>query len=71
MTEIKEILKLSVQERIHLVQTIWDSIAHDAEASDIPQEHLFVLDKRIKAHKENPNDVYNWEDVKQEVNKVL
>ncbi|MGM0567417.1 MAG: addiction module protein, partial [Bacteroidota bacterium] len=33
MTEIKDLLKLSVDERIHLVQTIWDSIAADTEAS--------------------------------------
>ena len=39
MTEIKDILKLSIDERIHLVQTIWDSIAVDTEVSEISEEH--------------------------------
>jgi putative addiction module component (TIGR02574 family) len=71
MTEIKEILKLSVRDRIHLVQTIWDSIALDTETSEIPKEHLQILKERIEAHKKNPNDVYSWEEVKQEVKKAL
>ena len=32
MNKIKDILKLSVGERIQLVQSIWDSVAAEAEA---------------------------------------
>jgi putative addiction module component (TIGR02574 family) len=71
MTEIKKILKLSVDERIHLVQTIWDSIAIDREVSDISAEHKKIIDERLKAHKNNPNDVVSWEDVKKSAKKIL
>ena len=71
MTEIKDILKLSVDERIHLVQTIWDSIAADAEVSEISEEHKKILDERMEAHKNNPNDVVSWKEVKQSVKKIL
>ena len=71
MTEIKEILKLSVDERIHLVQTIWDSIAIDSEVSEISTEHKKILDERLLAHKNNPNDVVSWEEVKKSVKKIL
>jgi putative addiction module component (TIGR02574 family) len=71
MTEIKEILKLSVDERIHLVQTIWDSIAIDNEVSEISTEHKKILDERLLAHKNNPNDVVSWEEVKKSVKKIL
>jgi putative addiction module component (TIGR02574 family) len=71
MTEIKDILKLSVDERIHLVQTIWDSIAVDTEVSEISEEHKSILDERIEAHKNNPNDVVSWDEVKKSVKKIL
>jgi len=71
MTEIKEILKLSVDERIHLVQTIWDSIAIDSEVSEISTEHKKILEERLLAHKNNPNDVVSWEEVKKSVKKIL
>ena len=71
MTEIKNILKLSIDERIHLVQTIWDSIASDAEISEISKDHKKVLDERIMAHKKSPGDVVNWEEVKKSDKKIL
>jgi putative addiction module component (TIGR02574 family) len=71
MTEIKKILKLSVDERIHLVQTIWDSIAIDSEVSEISTEHKKILDERLLAHKNDPNDVVSWEEVKKSVKKIL
>ena len=64
MTEIKKILKLSVNERIHLVQTIWDSIAIETQESEISEEHKKILDERMEAHKNNPHDVVSWEEVK-------
>ncbi|MCF8380829.1 MAG: addiction module protein [Bacteroidales bacterium] len=71
MTEIKNILKLSVNERIHLVQTIWDSIATDTEVTEISEEHKKVLNERLEAHKNNPNEVVSWNEVKKSVKKIL
>jgi putative addiction module component (TIGR02574 family) len=71
MTEIKDILKLSVDERIHLVQTIWDSIAVDTEVTEISDDHKKILDERLEAHKNNPNDIVSWDDVKKSVKKIL
>ncbi len=71
MTEIKKILQLSVEERIHLVQTIWDSIAVDTEATQVSKEHKLILDKRLKAHKDNPIEVVKWNDVKKAAKNIL
>ncbi|MCB8994971.1 MAG: addiction module protein [Bacteroidales bacterium] len=71
MTEIKKILKLSVNERIHLVQTIWDSIAVDTENAEISIDHKKILNERLEAHKKNPNDIVSWEEVKKNAKKVL
>ena len=71
MTEIKKILQLSVEERIHLVQTIWDSIAVDTEATRVSDEHKLILDKRLKAHSKDPSEVVSWNEVKKSARKIL
>lgn len=71
MTELKKILKLSVDERIYIVQTIWDSIAEETQESEISEEHKKILDERMEAHKYNPNDVVSWDEVKKSVKKIL
>ena len=71
MTEIKDILKLSIDERIHLVQTIWDSIATDTESSGISEEHMKVLDERLERHKDHPDEIVSWDEVKESVKKIL
>jgi putative addiction module component (TIGR02574 family) len=71
MTEIKKILEMSVDDRIHLVQTIWDSIALDTETSPISKEHKKILDERIKAHSDNPDDIVSWDEVKKAARKIL
>ena len=64
MNKIKDLLKLSVEERIHLVQSIWDSVAAEAEASEVDDEHKPILDKRIEAHQDDPHEVVSWEEIK-------
>ena len=75
MTELKEILNLSVNDRIHLVQAIWDSIGEDTLDTDIPEKYKAILDERLKAHEENPSNVLSWEEVKamsvEELNKRI
>lgn len=71
MSKIKDILKLSVDKRINLVQTIWDSIAADAEASEISKGHQDILEKRLEAHQNNPQDVVSWDEVKKNAKKIL
>jgi len=71
MSKIKDILKLSVDERINLVQTIWDSIAAETEVSEISEEHKNILDKRLEAHQNNPRDIISWDEVKKNAKKML
>jgi putative addiction module component (TIGR02574 family) len=60
-----ESLKLSVSERIQLVEDIWDSIA--AEASDtleLSQAQIDELHRRVAAHRAAPSTAVPWEQVK-------
>lgn len=53
--------RLSVEERISLVEEIWDSIA---EATPLTDVQRLELDRRLRDHKANPDDVVTWEVVK-------
>ena len=56
--------RLSLAERILLVEEIWDSIAAEAEALERPQSHRDELDRRLTACDANPDSGSSWEDVK-------
>lgn len=71
MTEIKDILKLSVDERLHLVQTIWDSITEEAEEASISNDHKVILNDRLESYIKNPNDNVSWEEVEKKIRKIL
>ena len=56
--------KLSVEERIELVEAIWDSIAASNAAPPLTQAQKVELDRRLADHEANPEDVVLWEEVK-------
>ena len=62
-----EILKLSIPERILLVETIWDSIAAESKELDIPEYHKQILKEELIAYKLNPHEGSTWEEVKKRV----
>lgn len=65
MTEIMhDILKLSVPERILMVEAIWDSIADNSENMELSDEAKLLLDERLEAHLKNPVEGFEWSDVK-------
>jgi putative addiction module component (TIGR02574 family) len=64
-----EILKLSIPERILLVETIWDSIAAESKELDIPKYHKEILKEELIAYKSNPHEVSTWEEVKKSIKK--
>lgn len=57
---VAEILALPVQERVRLVETIWDSIVASTPLTD---EQRAELDRRLADHEANPDDVIAWEEV--------
>lgn len=61
---VAEILELPVQERIRLVEIIWESIAAIPEAVEVTPEIKAELDKRLKEFEANPEAGYSWEQVK-------
>lgn len=61
---VAEILELPVQERIRLVELIWDSIAAVPEAVEISPELKAELAERLREFDADPDSGYSWEQVK-------
>lgn len=56
--------RLSVEERLALVEELWDSIAEDGAAIPLTDAQRAELDRRLAEHEAHPDDVVSWEDVK-------
>jgi putative addiction module component (TIGR02574 family) len=56
--------RLGVEERIALVEEIWDSIAADSAAVPLTAPQRDELDHRLADHVANPDDVVSWDEVK-------
>jgi putative addiction module component (TIGR02574 family) len=56
--------RLTVEERLALVEDLWDSIAGESAATSLNDAQRAELDRRLADHEANPNDVVAWEDVK-------
>jgi len=59
-----EIKKLSVAERILIVEEIWDSIAAEQEAVQVTEAQKAELDRRLASYDASPNDGKSWEEIK-------
>ncbi|MFZ2541336.1 MAG: addiction module protein [Gallionella sp.] len=61
---IVEILELPIQERIRLVELIWESVAAVPDAVKITPELKTELEARLKEFEANPEAGYSWDQVK-------
>jgi putative addiction module component (TIGR02574 family) len=59
-----EIMKLSVAERILIVEEIWDSIAAEQESVQVTEAQKAELDRRIASCDASPNEGNSWEEIK-------
>lgn len=64
---LSEIVKLSVQERIRIVEAIWDSVAEHPEQIELLPWQAEELDRRFAAYQANPSEGIPWEEVKRRI----
>lgn len=65
---IADILKLSIPERILLVEAIWDSIASDSsQAYTLSPEQIIILEEELKAYAKDQEEGSSWEEVKRRI----
>jgi putative addiction module component (TIGR02574 family) len=66
-TELTEAAKkLSISDRILLVEEIWDTIAEENEAFELSDSQKHELDRRLESLKKTPRQGRTWEEIKAE-----
>ena len=61
---LNKINALNIEDRIFLVQAIWDSIEAEQVYPDLNEEQKKELDSRINDSESNPDNVLTWEEIK-------
>jgi putative addiction module component (TIGR02574 family) len=61
------IMKLSVAERIMLVEEIWDSIAAERGPIELTEAQTRELDRRLDAYQAAPQGGSSWGEVKSRI----
>jgi putative addiction module component (TIGR02574 family) len=62
-TDIDEILKLPIEERLRLVELIWESIAATPSAVPLGDVHRAVIAERLAEHARAPDDLLTRDEV--------
>lgn len=61
------IKRLPLAERIELVEVLWESIVQEGYQPLLTLEQEIELDRRVDAHRRNPDDVVSWESIKKDI----
>jgi putative addiction module component (TIGR02574 family) len=61
---LEQAKQLSVDERLELVEALWETIADRDASLPLTAAQEAELDSRLTDHAANPEDVHSWEDVK-------
>lgn len=62
-TNVGEILSLPTEERLHLLELIWESLTSFPTAVPLSDAHCAVIDERLAEHESNPDDVVTRDEV--------
>lgn len=57
----------SIQERLTMIQTIWDSIESSQQPIPLTKAQKDDLDRRLDYHQAHPEDVISWEDLRHSI----
>lgn len=62
LTEL-HIDRLNVEDRLLLVEEIWDSIAQTQQTVPLTESPQQELERRLHDHEQNPDDVVSWKEI--------
>jgi len=60
----EEIERLTIAERVALVEEIWESIAAAPERLSVTEAQRRELDRRLALHEQQPDRVTPWQEVR-------
>jgi putative addiction module component (TIGR02574 family) len=56
--------RLDVDERLALIEALWDSISAEESAIPASEAQRAELDRRLADHEASPDDVVSWDEVR-------
>jgi putative addiction module component (TIGR02574 family) len=62
--ELRKLLKMSRNQKIKLVKTLWSDIARDQNDLRLPKEHSVLLERRLGQINKGISKFRNWDEVK-------
>lgn len=65
--DLTSVLELPLQERLDLVEAIWDSVASDSKNLKLEPWQAAELDRRIAEFEADPTEGMSWHEVQQRV----
>ena len=63
--EIEKVLKMPIEQKILLVEDMWDSIRPQSQRIPVLESHKIELDLRVKEYKNNPSALLSDQELKQ------
>lgn len=65
----EDLLRLSVAERVHLVEEIWDSLVESPDALPVTDAQRRELDRRLEAYERDPSKTKTWSEVREKLDR--
>ena len=62
-TDVAELLKLPAEEKLRLLELLWESLSASPSALPVGDAHRAAIDEALAEHRQSPNDVLTVEQV--------
>jgi len=69
VNDIPDLERLSIPEKILLVEDLWDHIASDESNIPVPQAHKDVLAKRLTHYQSNQGDLLSLDELQGQIDR--
>jgi putative addiction module component (TIGR02574 family) len=67
IADLPQVQKLSLGEKLSLVEELWDEIAGAGEAIPLPAWHKQALEESLAEYRKNPREGSSWEAVRAKI----
>lgn len=68
--EMENIQSLPIEQRILLVEDVWDSVRTQSKRIPVPESHMQELDRRAERYKSNPSALLDDHQLRQALDAV-
>lgn len=62
-----EIKKMTIEEKLRMMELLWDELREDAESTEFPKWHQDTLDLREKAVRKGHSQYTDWKKAKSDI----